>query len=247
MITHFRVSGALRLNAEDHLLCIAMSVDQDHQRLGIAEGVISRTTEAQLQRVTSGRQAAHEAVQSIPSESGPPSQPNGSEVTCATGGAEEFDARPARENAWLELEDLVISGKKLCWSGALSAETSNEECREQNAADFRVEPSVTREMDQELQHVLVSRTDGEALEVILGAEREPGLEQWRRPAALLDPLAARRRFGQLQANFVSAKSHQNRKRNVNNKRRERRGDQLPKDMRLAVNSSPCALQTCRKN
>ena len=100
MITHFRVSGALRLNAEDPFLCIAVSVDEAHQRLGIAEGGMSRTTEAQSQRVTSGRQAAHEAVQSIPSESEPPSQPNGSEVTCATGGAEDFDARPARENAW---------------------------------------------------------------------------------------------------------------------------------------------------
>ena len=33
---------------------------------------------------------------------------------------------------------------------------------------------------------------GEALEVVRGAEREPGLEQWRRLAALYDPLAAGR-------------------------------------------------------
>ena len=47
---------------------------------------------------------------------------------------------------------------------------------------------VTNEMDQELQHFLISRTEGEAMEVVRGAEREPGLEQWRRLAALYDPL-----------------------------------------------------------
>ena len=47
-------------------------------------------------------------------------------------------------------------------------------------------------MDQELQHFLSSRTEGEALETVRGAEREPGLEQWRRLAALYDPLAAGR-------------------------------------------------------
>ena len=38
--------------------------------------------------------------------------------------------------------------------------------------------NVTNEMDQELQHFLISRTKGEALEIVRGAEREPGLEQW---------------------------------------------------------------------
>ena len=51
---------------------------------------------------------------------------------------------------------------------------------------------VTNEMDQELQHFLISRTEGEALEIVRGAEREPGLEQWRRLAALSDPFAAGR-------------------------------------------------------
>ena len=49
-------------------------------------------------------------------------------------------------------------------------------------------------MDQELQHflILISRTEREALEIVRGAEREPGLEQWRRLAARYDPLAAGR-------------------------------------------------------
>ena len=51
---------------------------------------------------------------------------------------------------------------------------------------------VTNDMDQELQHFLISTTEGEALEVVRGAEREPGVEQWRRLAALYDPLAAGR-------------------------------------------------------
>ena len=45
------------------------------------------------------------------------------------------------------------------------------------------ENKVTNVMDQEMQHFLVSRTEGEALEIVRGAERgEPGLEQWRRLA-----------------------------------------------------------------
>ena len=51
---------------------------------------------------------------------------------------------------------------------------------------------VTNEMDQELRQFLISSTEGEALETVRGAEREPGLEQWRRLAALYDPFAAGR-------------------------------------------------------
>ena len=54
---------------------------------------------------------------------------------------------------------------------------------------------VTMELDQELQHFLVSRTEGEALETVRGAERQPGLEQWRRLAAMHDPLAVGRSVG----------------------------------------------------
>ena len=39
-----------------------------------------------------------------------------------------------------ELENLVVLGKGLRWSGALSTATGNEECRKQEAADLRVEP-----------------------------------------------------------------------------------------------------------
>ena len=47
---------------------------------------------------------------------------------------------------------------------------------ESNIQDF----GVATEMEQEFRRVLVSRTEGEALEVISEAERAPGLEQWRR-------------------------------------------------------------------
>ena len=43
-----------------------------------------------------------------------------------------------------------------------------------------------------MQHVLVSRIEGKDLEVIRGAERKPGLEQWRRQISLCDLLAAGR-------------------------------------------------------
>ena len=58
----------------------------------------------------------------------------------------------------------------------------------QDITDF----ALTMELDQELQHFLVSRTEGGTLETVRGAERQPGLEQWRRLAAMYDPLAAGR-------------------------------------------------------
>ena len=59
----------------------------------------------------------------------------------------------------------------------------------QDITDF----GVTMELGQELQHV--SRTEGGALETVRGAERQPSLEQWRRLAAMYDPLAAGRNLG----------------------------------------------------
>ena len=59
----------------------------------------------------------------------------------------------------------------------------------QDITDF----GVTMELGQELQHV--SRTEGEALETVRMAERQPGLEQWRRLAAMYDPLDAGRSLG----------------------------------------------------
>ena len=99
----------------------------------------------------------------------------------------------------------------LSWCGAFSAETGNEECRKQEATDFRVQDfRVAKETDDFVQHFLLSRTEREALEVVRGAEREPGLEQWRRLASLHDPLAAGRSFGRQQANLVSTNSFQTR-------------------------------------
>ena len=50
---------SFRLNARD--LCVATSVEQVHQRLGIAEGVIHELQE-QLQRVSAGHQAMHQEL-----------------------------------------------------------------------------------------------------------------------------------------------------------------------------------------
>ena len=57
---HFHGSGALRFNA-------AMTTEQAHQRLGIAEGV-NHELQEQLQRASAGHQAAHEALQTIHQE-----------------------------------------------------------------------------------------------------------------------------------------------------------------------------------
>ena len=49
---------------------------------------------------------------------------------------------------------------------------------------FQHEFGVTNEMDQKLQHFLISRTEGEALDIVRGAEQGPHLERWRKLVAL---------------------------------------------------------------
>ena len=53
------------------------------------------------------------------------------------------------------------------------AENSKHPISVSNLQEF----GVTKEMHQELQHFFITRTEGQALEVIRGAERESGLEQ----------------------------------------------------------------------
>ena len=150
-----------------------------------------------------------------------------------------------------ELENLVEFGKGLRWCGAHSSQTSDEECRKPETDGLR-DTSPTRpwrdtnEMDQELQHFLISRTEGEALEVVRGTEREPGLEQWRRLAALYDPLAAGRSLDDShqilsppKATKMEDLSHAIQAlESLEQRHRERTGDQS-KDMRLAILLSMC--------
>ena len=85
------------------------------------------------------------------------------------------------------------------------------------------------------------------MEIVRRAEREPGLEQWRRLTALYDPLAAGRSLnGSRQilsppkAIKIDDLSHTIQAReNLEQRHRERTGDQLPKNMRLAILLSMC--------
>ena len=102
-------------------------------------------------------------------------------------------------------------------------------------------------MDQELQHFLISRTEGEAPEIVRGAERGPGLEQWRKLVALFDPLAAggslydsRQIFSPPKAAQIDDLAHTIQASEIVEQRhRERTADQLPADMRLAILLSVC--------
>ena len=151
-----------------------------------------------------------------------------------------------------ELGKLVVLGKGLRRSSAFSAETGNEECRKQEAADLRVEPSRLWRVEgngQELQHFLISRTELEALEVIRGAERESVLGHWRRLEALYDPLAAGRRLDDSRhilspprVTKIADFSHAIQAWDILEQRhRERTGDKLPKDLRLAILLSLCPV------
>ena len=163
-----------------------MSVDQASQQLGIAKGAIQESQE-QFQRVTAGHQATHEALQTVHREM------NLLRDQLEIGGAEELDARLVREEERPELEDMVTCGKRLCWSGKQALKNAENREKPNSVLNF-MHFGVTREMGQELQHFLTSRTEREARGVIRGAERETCLEQWRRLSALYDPLAAGRRL-----------------------------------------------------
>ena len=111
------------------------------------------------------------------------------------------------------------------------------------------EINVTNEVDQELQHFVVTRTEGEALEIVRGAEREQGLEQWQRLAALYDPLAAERSLDDSRQILSPPKAAQiddlshtiHAWEILEQRHRERTGDQLPKDVRLAILLSICPI------
>ena len=106
---------------------------------------------------------------------------------------------------------------------------------------------VTNEMDQELQLFLNSRTEGEALEMFRGAEREPGLEQWRRLAALCGPLTAGRSLDDSRQILSPPKAAQIHDlahtiqawEILEQRHRERTGEKLPQDTRLASLLSIC--------
>ena len=113
-------------------------------------------------------------------------------------------------------------------AGLKQARNAENQKQEISVTRLQQDVGVTNEMDQELHHSLISRTEREALEVARGAEREPCLVQWRRLDALYDPLAA----GQ-QANLSPPKaakvddlSHAIQAwENLEQRHRERTGDQ----------------------
>ena len=104
----------------------------------------------------------------------------------------------------------------------------------QDITDF----GATLELDQELQHFLVS----EALETVRMAERQPGLEQWRRLAAMYDPLDAGRSSGDSRRSLSSTKVTKLEDllhalqawENLEQRHQERTGDKFPNDMKPAI-------------
>ena len=240
-ITHFHGSGAVRCNAEDPILRVAMSVAQAHQRLGIAEGVI-RELQKQLQRGSAGHQAAHEALQAIHQEmSTHRSQIDTRSRIRLVEPKSLMPDRFGKKNgpSWRTWSYLVRDVVGVLHAGLKQA-MKNAENRKLPIAvtnllhDF----GLMNEMDQELQHFLIARTERESL---------PGLEQWQRLAVLYDPLAAGRSLDDSRQILSEPKvakiddlSHTIQAwENLEQRHRERTGDQLPKDMRLGILLSMC--------
>ena len=83
-ITHFHGSGAFRLIAEGSFLRVAMSAEQTHQRLGVAEGVI-RELQEHLQRVSAGTSSGPRSTPNYPSRNESSPQSNRYEITFSVG------------------------------------------------------------------------------------------------------------------------------------------------------------------
>ena len=227
-----------------------MSVEQAHQRLGIAEGVIHELQE-QLQRVSAGHQAMHQELSNLRGQVETRSRIR--LVEPKTLMPDRFGKKNGPSwRTWSYLaRDFVGMVHGVLKQAMKTAENRKIPIAVTNLQhDF----GVTNEMDQELQHFLISRTEGEALETVRGAEREPGLEQWRRLAALYDPLAAGRSLDDSRQILSPPKvvkiedlSHTIQAwENLEQRHRERTGINCLKtcDWRF---SSPCVPQTLRKS
>ena len=225
-----------------------MSTEQTHQRLGLAEGVI-RELQDQLQRVSAGHQATHEALQTVHQEMSLRSQIDTKSrfrlVEPKSLSCDGFGKKSGPSwRTWSYLaKDFVGVVHSALKHAMENAERRKHPICVSNLQDF----GVSKEMDQESQHFLISRTEGEALEEIRGAEREPGLDKWRRLSALCDPLAGGRSLNDSRQILHPPKvtqiddlSHAFQAwENLEQRHWKHTADQLPKDMRLAILLSMC--------
>ena len=98
-ITYFHGCGSFRSHEGDSILCVAMSVEETNQRLEVAEGVI-RELQDELQRVSAGHQAAHEALQFIHQEMNLFRCHMETRSRIRLVEPKKFDARPFRGEDW---------------------------------------------------------------------------------------------------------------------------------------------------
>ena len=166
----FMVAEQFRFNAEDPIL----RVEHAHQRLGIALGDIHELRE-QLQRV----EAAHEALQSIHQEmSTLRSQIDTRSRVRLVEPKSLMPDRFGKKNgpSWRTWSHLARDFVGVVHAGLKQA-MKNAEKRKLPIAvtNLQHDFGVTNEMDQELQHFLIARTEREAVDVVRGAEGEDDL------------------------------------------------------------------------
>ena len=106
---------------------------------------------------------------------------------------------------------------------------------------------ITADLDMQLAHLLVSRTTGNALEIVRGAYDEPGLEQWRLLSNTFDPHTQIRDLAEMQSVMSPAPAKTleelphvvQRWENAYQRHHERTGESLGAKMRLGVLISLC--------
>ena len=178
---------------------VAMSVKQAHQRLGIAEGVIHELQE-QLQRVSARHQATNQQLSILRSKVDTRSRVR--LVVSKTLMPDRFGKKNGPIwRTWSYLARDFVGVVHATLKQAMKA----AENKKQPMTHFQHDFNVTNEMDQELQPFLISRTEGEALEIVRGAEREPGF------GTMAETGFCMTHSGRQQANLVSVESCQNRR------------------------------------
>ena len=133
-----------------------MSVEQAHQRLGIAEGVTHELQE-QLQRVCEGHQAMHQELSALRSQADTRSRVR--LVEPKTLMPDRFGTKNGPSwRTWSHLARDFVGVVHATLKQAMKA--SENQKQPISVTHLQHEFNVTNEMDQELQHCLISRTEG---------------------------------------------------------------------------------------
>ena len=109
---------------------------------------------------------------------------------------------------------------------------------------------ITAEVDAELSQFLINRTEGEAADLVRGADKGPGIEMWRILVSRYDPMASSRSLAESRSLLNPARAARLEQlsaviqgwENLERRRIDRTGESIPADMRLSLLLAMCPLE-----